>query len=528
MRKKFLGIILSLTALLWLVQAEENFSLFYQRGMQALDNWDFSQAKEISEKISSQLFYLEAPQKELAHLFLAKYWFYLGDYSASLRELEQIQEQDKIGDFSEFYQRVKNLKQIFAQSDEKKSSHFIIRWTDPRDEILAEPSLEVLERAYQTLSRFFDFEPKQEKILVEVYPSPEALAIAVGLSEEMIINSGTVAVCKFGRILITTPRALLYGYDYLTTLSHELVHYFVYSRNGETCPVWLHEGLAKYLESSYQGRMGQLTPVSKSLLVSAVKEQNLITFEEMHPTFAQFKNPAQGELAFAEVSTMVEWMKDNCGEDSWFKILDLLKQGVQDRLALEKVCGEDFSSIWKDWQEWVLAQRWEVLPGVMALKPEFKKPGEKEEEELSPEELGSKTAWEYVRLGDLLRDRGNYRSAVVEYEKAVKLEPYHPKILNKLGLARIMAGDFAGAVKVLEKSAWINPSYSSTYVNLGLAYLGLGKEEKAIASFKRASELNPFNPLPYHKLREIYLKKGDEYNAEKMTENLEIIKRKGG
>ncbi len=527
MKKRAKKLILILGILVFLGQSRENFSLLYQKGMEALNNWDFIQAGQVCEKISSLLPGLEDSQKELAHLFLAKYWFYVGDYSASLSELEQIQARDKIGDFPEFYQRVKTLEQTFAQSQEKKNRHFIIRWTDPRDEILVEPSLEVLEQAYQTLTKIFGLEPKREKILVEIYPSPELLATAVGISEDMIINSGTVAICKFGRILITTPRALLYGYDYLTTLSHELVHYFVYSRNGETCPVWLHEGLAKHLERAYQNKSGYLTPVSKSLLVNAIKEQHLITFEQMHPTFAQFEAPGQGELAFAEVSTMVGWLKSGCGNDSWFKILDLLKQGEDDRFALEEICGENFPSIWQDWQKWVLAQGWEVLPGVVALKPEFKKPGEKEEE-LSPEELGSRDAWEYVRLGDLLRDRGNYRSAVVEYEKAVKLEPYHPKILNKLGLARIMAGDFAGAVKVLEKSTWINPGYSSTYVNLGLAYLGLGEEEKAITSFKRASELNPFNPLPYHKLREIYLKQGDEYNAEKMAENLEIIKRKGG
>jgi len=514
-----------------LVFLQADFYSIVSQAEQALDNWDFAQASKLAEQIKNELNFLNEQQEISAHFFLAQYWFYLGEYDKAKQELEWLKRRgDNLGtDFEQFYKRVVHLAELFENAHERSSSHFSIRWVDERDEILAEPALEVLEQAYRALSRVFGFEPtRDDKIPVEIYPSSSDLAVAVGLSDEMLKASGTVAICKYGRLLITTPRVLLYGYDYLTTMSHELVHYFVYSRNGETCPVWLHEGIAKYLETAYKGEMGVLTPIAKSLLVDAIKNNKLITFSEMHPTFAQFKTPSQGQLAFAEVSTMVGYLKSRCGEDSWLELLDLLKQGKDDKTALSEVCGNDFESIWQNWKEWVEARGWKVLPGAVALRLEFSegKEEKKKEEEISQEELGSQKAWEYVRLGDLLRDRGKYQSAVVEYEKAVELVPYNPKVLNKLGIAKMMAGDYKGAIATLKKAGEITPNYSTIFVNLGLAYASAGDDEGAIGSFKRAVELNPFNPLPYIKLRELYLKQGDSYNAEKMASALEIIKRR--
>lgn len=506
-----------------------DLSTLLNQGYAYLDNWQFEDAGEIGalvqEKVGQEF---DPVLRAQAYLFLAQYWFHLGDYKRAIEDAEKSIELNPKSDSKvrKFLERLKFLANLFENAKEITSEHFRFRYTDPRDEVLAKPGLLALEQAYQALSRDFNFVPQGEKILVEIYPRPSDLAMAVGLEEKMIKDSGTIAICKYRRMMVTSPRALLFGYDYQTTFSHELVHFFIYSLAGEAVPVWLHEGLAKYEEMSYKGRAGELDPVPKSLLVSALRNKELITFAQMSPTFAQFKTPKQGQLAFAEVSTMVDYIRQNCGQDSWFKMINMLKQGKTDKEAMRAVCGKDFSAIWSDWQRWVLAKGWKELPGAVVMKLEFKEQeGEEEKEEIVGTEDGK--AWEFVRLGDLLRDRQYYPACVIEYKKAQEIEPYDPKILNKLGLAQTLAQDYASAISTLKKSAEIYPDYSTTYVYLGNAYVAMGADKEAIQAFETALSLNPFNPTPYRSLINLYQRSGDVAKAKEMQAGLNIIRKTG-
>ena len=49
--------------------------------------------------------------------------------------------------------------------------------------------------------------------------------------------------------MVTSPKAVVRGYDWLDTLAHEYVHFVVGNASKNTVPIWMHEGLAKYLES---------------------------------------------------------------------------------------------------------------------------------------------------------------------------------------------------------------------------------------------------------------------------------------
>ena len=57
------------------------------------------------------------------------------------------------------------------------------------------------------------------------------------------------------------------GYDWLDTVSHEFVHLVVSKKSRNTVPIWMHEGLAKYLESRWRGPAGgAMTPSTLALL----------------------------------------------------------------------------------------------------------------------------------------------------------------------------------------------------------------------------------------------------------------------
>src|SRR5438093_13603044 len=104
-------------------------------------------------------------------------------------------------------------------------------------------------------------------------------------------------------------------------------------------------------------------------------------------------------------------------------------------------------------------------------------------------------ARDFTHLGELLRQRGNLRAAVVEFQKAVKLaKNRYPVIQNKLARSLLGLGRAREAADALEATLPLYPSFSTTYTYLGEAYAKLGEAERAIAALEESTRLNPFNP----------------------------------
>ena len=61
-------------------------------------------------------------------------------------------------------------------------------------------------------------------VRLEIYPDADSLARVSTLSVQAIRTTGTIALCKWGRLMIASPRALMHGYPWLDTVAHEYVH----------------------------------------------------------------------------------------------------------------------------------------------------------------------------------------------------------------------------------------------------------------------------------------------------------------
>src|SRR5262249_18499658 len=72
-----------------------------------------------------------------------------------------------------------------------------------------------------------------------------ALAAMTGLPEQAARTTGTVAVAKWGRVTMLTPRAMSHGYPWLDTLAHEMTHLALSQGTRDRAPLWLQEGVAK-------------------------------------------------------------------------------------------------------------------------------------------------------------------------------------------------------------------------------------------------------------------------------------------
>jgi tetratricopeptide (TPR) repeat protein len=531
-RIKFIAALVCGLILAWgagtTAESEGEFMLMLKQARHELRQWNYPKADEMSLEL------LKLAEEEGNPLWLAKarqfrgsYCFYLGDYARTVQEMEAFSELSQ-GDEPGLLERARKLVEVWDGAEEARSEHFIVRYKPGKDAVLVQPALDTLERAHKALTRDLDVET-DAPVLVEIYPSFEGFETNTNLSSEALENSGTIAVCKYRRLMINSPRILTRGYSYRDTLSHEFVHWLIYKKYGEGVPIWLHEGIAKYEESLWRSpKGGEMTPGQKSLLASALRLNELITFDRMHPSFAYLKTPRQGQLAFAEVTTVIGYLQKKGGWDVVFKLCEEMSKSPTSEYknAIAKVTGKPFDAFWADWERYARSLGYQEIPGMEISAFEIRQGDEgfdEVDEEVLEEDISGGDEWKYARLGDLLRNRGHFSAAAVEYDRARDLSPNSLRILNKAGLCYYLAKDYDHSLEALDFARDLYPGFSTTYINLGRTLYAMEKYEEARQALEQALDINPFNPIPYEYLINIYRERGDEDRVKTLTDNYFIV-----
>jgi tetratricopeptide (TPR) repeat protein len=437
---------------------------------------------------------------------LGRVKFYEGDYAGAVELLTGE------GGFAKL---ARSTLEEVKDYDQRESAHFVVRFAKGKDELLASYALDTLEATYRTVGQDLKSFPEQ-KVRVEILSDPAALARMSPLSEQEIRASGTIALCKYNKLMITTPRALLTGYSWQDTLAHEFTHYLITRRSDNTVPIWLHEGIAKYEESRWQGPAGQaLSPESALRLQRRLQQDSLITFAQMHPSMALLPTQDDAALAFAEVFTAIEYLvKERGGLEALNILLDRLKGGATDSAAIEATLGQPFASFQSDWKAYLRRRPLpkELLPWASrdgkgaTLAPErlqFKTdpkspaakraPAEPQYGDLS--ELDDPVARRAAHLGELLQARKRISASLVEYGRAEARVGARSAVLsNRYAEALIEAGQSAQAVPILKASLIPYPHAAQTHLHLGQAFLKEQQWALARQQLLAANAIDPFDP----------------------------------
>ncbi len=252
----------------------------------------------------------QAPQTLVMEGYAA---FLKGDYEGSVRKLNAAIEESGGAEptaaaaAKELQGLASEARDAVKDHREERSAHFLMRYP-AEDAVLVPYALEALESAYTALHQDLGFE-EEIPIRIEIYRSPSDLAAVSSLSPAEVARTGTIALCKWARLMVTTPRALAYGYPWLDSMNHELVHYAVSSLTGDRAPVWMQEGLAKFLERRWREPAGgRLAPSMEHLLARALRTGKLISFDAMHPSMAKLPSAEDATLAFAEVANAIAYL----------------------------------------------------------------------------------------------------------------------------------------------------------------------------------------------------------------------------
>ena len=70
----------------------------------------------------------------------------------------------------------------------------------------------------------------------------------------------------------------------------------------------------------------------------------------------------------------------------------------------------------------------------------------------SPKEVSRGTAYSYTMQAIDKHRKGDYRGAIIDYTKALEIDPSYTYALHNRGFAKNMIGDYKGAILDLTKS----------------------------------------------------------------------------
>jgi tetratricopeptide (TPR) repeat protein len=467
------------------------------------DQWRFQDADQ-------RLAELERTHPGEPHTLYAEGYarFLSGDYPAAVAKLKAAEAGMPV---KELLLLAEGAQESIKGHQERRSAHFVIRFP-AEDAVIADYALDALEAATAALQADLGFVPSRP-IPVDILRSPADLALVTALSTDDVERTGTIAVSKWGRIMLSTPRAMRLGYAWLDSLSHELVHYAVASATHDRAPVWLQEGLAKFLEHRWRDPPGlELTPSLQHLLAKGLQTHKLISFDAMHPSMAKLPRAEDASLAFAEVTTAIGLLYATAGMPALRSVLSMIALGADARMAVARAYGG--SGTWgefeKAWRAFMTAQHYKIIPGFEAVSPRYRKSSAiaarraPVEDEATLDQTGAER---YLRLGNMLLQRGRVRAASAEYEKGGKeAGPAYWLFSVKLGRSYLAMGLADKALQAVASAQSLYPEIPWPHLIAGQALLAKGDAGAAVAPLLASLAANPFDPSVHCSLAEAYKK----------------------
>ena len=465
------------------------------RAARLISAWRFEEARELVASIAAS-----QPGAAETKYLRGELAFLDGDYAKAIELIDGLPDSEVGGNVGELRSLAASTLEATRGFAQTKSSggHFIITYAPGKDEAIVELTGEVLEAAYKAFKEDFGYE-SDTPVRVEILGAPAALAQVSTLTEKEIETTGTIALCKYGKLMVVSPRATVFGYPWMDTMVHEYVHYVVSRLTFDKVPVWLHEGLARYQQVRWRGPATRpLSSVDEHLLAAALKKDDLISFDDMHPSMAKLPSQKAAALAFAEVATMVSFLHQEKGYGGLRKVLMLVKNGKSPRKAVGEVMERSWTDVERGWKQYLKAAKLKTSAGMAgradARRIRFVK-GESSDENVGAEEIQSAKARKHTRLGGLLRARGMSDAAALEYEKALAAAPSDPFVAGKLSRTYLELEKYDKAIALAGPLLLADDGDAVPATTLGVAYMATNKPAEAARAFEIALRVSPFDPV---------------------------------
>ena len=110
----------------------------------------------------------------------------------------------------------------------------------------------------------------------------------------------------------------------------------------------------------------------------------------------------------------------------------------------------------------------------------------------------------YIKEGNRLYGRRNYKAAVTQYESATQVDPSAATVFYNLGLAHYKARSVNAAREALETAIELNPNYGRAHRVLGDIFKATGKNSSAARAYSNAIQADAKDTLARLRLAGVY------------------------
>jgi lipoprotein NlpI len=97
----------------------------------------------------------------------------------------------------------------------------------------------------------------------------------------------------------------------------------------------------------------------------------------------------------------------------------------------------------------------------------------------------------YFNRGRAYSDKGQYNLAILDFDRAVRLDPEYPDAFNGRGIAYAGMGQSERALQDFDQAIRLDPNYAIAIYNRGLALQNLGRASEAAQDFVKATQVGP-------------------------------------
>lgn len=326
-----------------------------------------------------------------------------------------------------------------VDKDEAAGVH--VRWQDEDDRALMPLIVDTVNKARVALTRDLGVEWKRPT-RITVVRDLLSLSAMTGLPYKSAQTTGTVAVAKWGRVTLLSPRASRHGYPWRDTLTHEMTHLAISMQSRERAPLWLHEGVARRQETRWR-EPGPFDdrPSADSIVMRGMELKLDIPLDKLGPSIAMLPSADAAMVAFAEVTSFVRFFVESSAPDALPKLLVALRSTNSVDEALKQVSGETLPQWDVKWRAQLAKKAKEPLSPLYGLGGPL--PGGGDSHERS-------------RLAELLLARGHTAEAFVEIEKISESLLPDPSLRYIRGRILESKGDSAAAEALVDDpKAWI-------------------------------------------------------------------------
>ncbi len=308
------------------------------------------------------------------------------------------------------------------------------------------------------------------------WPKPSAMT---GLPYESATTTGTVAVAKWGRVTVLSPRASRHGFVWRDTMAHELTHLAVTRASNDFAPLWLQEGVAKREEIRWRdpGPFDN-RPTPESIVVRGMEMKLDVPLDKLGPSIAMLPSADQAMVAFAEVTSFVRYFADHSAPDTLPKLLAAIRAQKEPSEALREVTGSDLKQWDAKWRAWLGSEHHETLPAVIGLGA------------MPP---NAKETRSQMRLAELLDARHHSAEALLELAKLAHPPEDDPSFDALKAGVLDRAGKAKEAEPLVADPKKVAGDYGPWWAIRGVLARARGDNATADASFAEAVATDPFD-----------------------------------